>query len=156
MRDGGAARERAARAWQAAHSGNGPRDVVGMRKDLFDEPSHVGIVGHVEDPGAVPTGADQARQPQLGQMLGHAGGLRPDQVRQLIDRVLAVEKGPDDAQPCLIAEQFQHAHGRSELVLRGNVPYLAYLRSHVDRVPRFELRASREPENGQRGRIARP
>ncbi len=97
----------------------------------------MGVVGHVEDPGAVTPGADQAGQPQFGQMLGHPGGLCPDQLRQLIDRVLPVKKGPDDAQPRLIPEQLQHAHGRAKLVLGGNLPYLAYLRSHVDIVPRF-------------------
>ena len=108
-----------------------------MRQDLFDEASYVGIIGYVENPGALTTRADEARQTQLGQMLGHAGGLCSDQLRQFIDGVLAVEKSPDDAQACLISEQFQHAHGRSELVLRGNLAYLPYLRSHVDILPRF-------------------
>ena len=39
-----------------------------MRQDLFDEASYVGIIGYVENPGALTTRADEARQTQLGQI----------------------------------------------------------------------------------------
>ena len=66
--------------------------------------------------------------------------LGPDELRQLIDRVLAVEQGPDDAQPGLVTEELEHAHGGLELVLRGNH---IYLRSHADSLPREAGTAAR-------------
>jgi len=61
-------------------------------------------------------------------MLRHAGRMGPDELGQLVHRVLAVEQGPDDAQPGLVAQELEHSHGGAELVLGRN--YL-YLRSHA-------------------------
>ena len=58
-------------------------------------------------------------------MLRHPGRMCPDQLRQLVHRVLAVEQGPDDAQPGLVAQELQHAHGGLELVLRTELPLSA-------------------------------
>ena len=90
----------------------------------------MGVVGHVVDPGAIPSGPNQPRQPQLGQVLRDPGRMGPHQRSQLIDRVLAVEQGPDDAQTGLVTEELEHSHGGLELTVRGNH---IYLRIHADR-----------------------
>ena len=51
--------------------------MVGVRKNLFDESPHMGIIGHVVDPGAVSPRPDQTGQPQFGQVLRYPGRMRP-------------------------------------------------------------------------------
>jgi hypothetical protein len=139
--------------------GSSPGDVVGVREHLFHKAAHVGVVGHVVDPGAVPAGSDETGQPELGQMLRNPGRLGANQGGQLVDGVLPIEEGPDDPQAGLIPEQFEHPHGGLELVLGRKLVhlvhlvhlihlihrlcvlyprYLLYLRSHVDRLPTWE------------------
>ena len=107
--------------------------MVGVRKNLFDESSHVGIVGHVVDPGAITSGPYQPGQPQLGQMLRDPGGMGPHERSKLIDRMLAVEESPNDAETGLVPEEFQHPHGVLELILGRNH---IYLRSHAGMLSR--------------------
>jgi hypothetical protein len=71
-----------------------PGHVVGVRQHLFDQPPHMGIVGHVVDPGAVTAGPDQAGQSELGQVLGDPGRMGSHELRQLVDRVLGRPAGP--------------------------------------------------------------
>ena len=102
-----------------------------MREHLFDEPAHMGVVGHVVDPGAVASGPDQPGQPQFRQVLGNPGRMGPDERRQLIHRMLAVEQGPNDPEAGLVTEELEHPYGGLELVLGGNH---IYLRIHADSI----------------------
>jgi hypothetical protein len=119
-----------------------------MRQHLFYDSPHVDIVGYIENPGPVTTGPHESGQPQLGQVLRHAGCLRPHQLGQFIDRVLAVKERPDDAQPGLVPQQLQHSDRRLKLFLGWHprylrylvyLIYLLYLRSHVDTLPRISV-----------------
>ena len=105
--------------------------MVGVRKDLFDEAPHMGIVGHVVDPGAITSGPNETGQSQLGQVLGDPGRMGAHQRSQLIHRMLAVEQGPNDSEAGLVTEELEHPHGGLELVLGGNH---IYLRIHADSI----------------------
>ena len=93
--------------------------MTGVRDHLFDQLPHVGVVDDVEDPGTVPTSTDQPGQSQFGQVLRDPGRLRPDQLGQFTDRVLAVQQRPNDAETSVIPEQLQHADGGGKLLPRG-------------------------------------
>ena len=106
------------------------RHMVGVGQHLFDQAPHVGVVDHVVDAGPFPPAAHQAGQAQLGQVLGHRGRLGPHHFGQFVDRMLALEQGPDDPQSRLVAQQFEHPHGGPEFLGgRG----FNYLRSHADK-----------------------
>ena len=49
--------------------------VIGVVQGLPQQLHHVDIVGGMEDPRTLPPGADQPRQAELGEVLGHGGGL---------------------------------------------------------------------------------
>jgi hypothetical protein len=110
--------------------------MVGVRKDLFDESPHVSIVGHVVDPGPVASGPNQSGQSKFGQVLGDPGRMGSYEGGKFIDRMLAVEQGPDDPETGLVAEQLEHAHSGLEFVLGRNH---IYLRIHADRLPSKEV-----------------
>ena len=107
--------------------------MVGVRKNLFDQSPHMGVVGHIVDPGAVTSGPDQPGQSQLRQVLRNPGRVRPYERRELIHRMLAVEQGPNDPEAGLVTEELEHPHGGLELTIGGNH---IYLRSHADSIAR--------------------
>ena len=72
-------------------------DVVGVEERLFDETAEMLGRRRVEDAVAFPAGVDETGKAKFGEMLGDRRGLRADVVRQLVDSVLPVEKGPQDA-----------------------------------------------------------
>src|SRR6202012_3709618 len=99
-------------AWPSAMRGH----VVGVGEDLLDEAAHVGIVDDVEDARPLAAAADEPGQAELGQVLRDGGRLGTHDLRQLVDRVLALQEGPDDAQPRLVAEELEHPDGGPELL----------------------------------------
>src|ERR1700728_3946986 len=110
------------------------RHVVRMGEHFLDEPADVGVVEDVEDPGPLPPAAHQAGQAELGQVLGDGGRLGADQLRPLVDRVLALQEGADDPQAGLVGQQLQHPDGGAELLPggAGRRPGSNYLRRHAD------------------------
>src|SRR5580698_6119679 len=102
--------------------------VVGVREDLLDEATHVGVVDDIEDPRALAPAAHQAGQSELGQVLGDGGRLCSDELRQFVHRVLALQQRPDDPQTRLVPEKLEHADSRAEFLLGRR---LSYLRSHA-------------------------
>src|ERR1700683_69944 len=110
------------------------RHVVRVREHLFDQPPDVGVVEHVADPRAPAAAPHQPGQAELGQVLGDGGRLGADPLGQLVDRVLALEQGPDHPQAGLVAEQLQHPDGGVK-VLGDRCPY--YLRRHADTLIRL-------------------
>jgi hypothetical protein len=116
-----------------------------MREDLFDETPHMGVVGHVVDPGTVTSGADQPGQAQFRQVLRDPGRMGPYERRQLVYRMLAVEQGPNDAEAGLVTEELEHPHSGLELVLGGNH---IYLRIHADSIARNQDRCPHGQREG--------
>src|SRR5580692_7217148 len=121
------------------------RHVVRVRKDLLDEAAHVRVVEYVVDPGALPSAAHQAGQPQLGQMLRDGSGLGTHQVGQLVHRVLALEQGADDPQPGLVGQELQHPDGGMDL-LACHLSH--YLRRHADILQDLRRGARAVPTQG--------
>src|SRR5580704_15369737 len=117
------------------------RHVVRVGEHFLDEAADMGVVDHVEDARPFPPAPDQAGEAELGQMLGDRGRLGAHQVGQLVDRVLALQQGPDHPQARLVAQQLEHPDGGTEL-LPGRT--LTYLRRHADTLP---------ARRGPRGRV---
>lgn len=104
---------------------------AGVEESLGRDPPKMIVVGDVEDPVARATRAHHARQPQLGEMLGHGRGLDANVVGEVVDRVLPVQQRPHDPQPGWIREHAQHADRPLDLPVRG----INWLRGHVDSLP---------------------
>jgi len=79
--------------------GNTRGGVVGVVDSVLDELPDVAVLDAVEDLGALAAGAQQASQPQLREVLGHASRWLSDCFRQLVHGQLVIEKSPEHPHP---------------------------------------------------------
>ncbi len=100
-----------------------------MEQRLLGESAHVEALDGVVDPVTLAAHGDEARESQFGQVLGDPRRVHTQVGGEFVDRMLAVQQGPHDAQPRAIREQFQRRHGQVNLSV-GRLSN--YLRSHID------------------------
>lgn len=125
--------------------------VVGVEQGFLDEAAHVVVVGSVEDASSFSAGAHQAAQAQLREMLRDRRRPRTEVVSELVDRVLAMEEGPQDPQPGRVRDHREQLDGAVHLRLRR---FSAFLRTHADR--RYIAGRSDEARSGRTGRLHTP
>jgi hypothetical protein len=101
-----------------------------MEQRLLDEMADVGVVRRVEHPVAVATHSHQPSHPQLGQVLRHGRRLGADVGGEIVDRVLAVEEGPQDPKAGVVSQQLER-FDRQRYLVRVGIPM--YLRNHADK-----------------------
>lgn len=107
--------------------------VIGMEERLLHQLADVAVLSCIKHPGTVPAHPDEPGEAQLGQMLRHRGRLRSDMGGQFVDRMLAVQKRPENAQAGVVRQELEGLDGKIDLfVCRLSV----YLRSHAIMLPR--------------------
>jgi hypothetical protein len=87
------------------------------------------VVGGVIDAVAVAAGAHHPGEAEFGQVMRHCRRLHVEMLGELVDRVLAVQEGPDDPQTGLVSKELQRPNGGGDLARRR---LFNYLRGHVN------------------------
>ena len=98
-------------------AGDAGAGVVGVEDRVLHELAYVGTFQAIEDLVPLRTSTHQARQPQLGQVLGYAGGRSADCCGQLTDRQLVVQQCPQQPDPGVVGKHLEDLHGQRDLVL---------------------------------------
>jgi hypothetical protein len=107
--------------------------MIRMEERLFHELADVVAFSCIEHPRTVTAHPDEPGEAQLGQMLRHRGRLRSDMGGQFVDRMLAVQKRPENAQAGVVRQELEGLDGKIDLFV-CRLP--VYLRSHAIMLPR--------------------
>jgi len=91
--------------------------VVGMEHSILDQLTDVFIPDPVEHTRTVPPRADEARHPELGQVLRYRCRRFTDGMRQIVDCQLVIEERPEQPDTRGVRQHAEHFDSEVDLIL---------------------------------------
>ncbi len=97
--------------------GHSRTSVFGVEDRIGNELAHMIVFQPVDHLRAFATSADEARHPQLGQVLRYRRGGFTDVVGELVYRELVVDESPKHLNACGIGEHAEHFYDEGGLIV---------------------------------------
>jgi hypothetical protein len=93
-----------------------PASVLGVEDGVLHQLADVLVLDPVEHLIPLPTGSDQAGEPQFGEVLGDPCRRLADRIRELVHREFTVSKCPQESHPSAVGEHSKHLDGELHLL----------------------------------------